>query len=89
MEDPDSNLLVRSSPFKVEWNSDRSNVVLEIYKDENLILKEKHSSGVFIDLKSNAEYELKIWSDGAPTIAKWVKIRGQDPIPNIFPVFVD
>lgn len=90
MEDQDPELLVRSSPFEVTWNPNRGEAVLQVYKDGNLIYDQSHSTGVFIVLKSNIKYEIKIWISGSLTPkAKWIKIRSQDSIPNTSPIIVD
>jgi hypothetical protein len=88
MEDPYPELLVRSSPVEVKWDPNRGDAVLQVYKDGEMIHNQNHSSGVLIALESGSKYELKIWVSGAPTpIAKWIKIRSQDPIPNTSPIY--
>lgn len=90
MEDHDPELSVRSSPVEVKWDTNRGKAVLQVYKNGNLIYDQNHSSGVLIALESRSKYELKIWVSGSPTpIAKWIKIRSQDPIPNTSPIIVD
>lgn len=82
MEDNDPSypaLLVRSSPFKVEWNSSRGLLPLQVYKDGNVIYENQHAyPGISIKLDSKARYELKLWLPDGKTLSKWIMIRNQD-----------
>lgn len=84
MEDNENfyqDILVRSSPFKVEWNPSRGALSLQVYKDGNLIFDQKRLSGSSITLASGGDYAVKLWISDSPTdaIIKKVKIRSQDP----------
>lgn len=83
MEDDENfyqDILVRSSPFKVEWNPSRGELALQVYKDGNLIFDQKRSSGSYLNLASGGDYAVKLWITSSPddAIIKMVKIRSQD-----------
>ncbi len=86
MEDPDPDLLVRSSPIEIVWNPSRGKAQLKVYEAGIPICEEQISSGAFLSLESGAEYEVKIWVPGSvDPIGKWIKIRSQDPRPSPLP----
>jgi hypothetical protein len=83
MEATDPELLIRSSPVKVEWDSARGDLVLQVYENGNVIFDQTKSPGVSLNLKSKSTYELKIWISGEDVLSKWIKIRSQDPKKSI------
>jgi hypothetical protein len=87
-------LLVRSSPFKVEWNSNRGMRPLQVYKDGNVVYENQQAyPGISITLDSKAKYEVKLWTSGATTLSKWIMIRHQDsytpPLPFLMPLLLN
>jgi hypothetical protein len=96
MEKPDPELLIRSTPVMVTWNSDLGSAVLQVYMGGELIYppvsnpNKQHSPGIYLSLTPRNIYELKIWISGSPTpLSKWIKIRRVDPVPGVDPVIVE
>jgi len=85
MEDNENfyqDILVRSSPFKVEWNPSRGELALQVYKGGPIpIFDQKRLSGSSVSLASGGDYAVKLWISDSPNdaIIKRVKIRSQDP----------
>lgn len=90
MEKPDPELLIRSTPVIVYWDCEIGDAVLQVYKSGQLLYDQEQSPGICMSLSPGAIYELKLWIPGSPTpLAKWIKIRRSDPIPDVEPIVVD
>ena len=84
MENPSAEILLRSSPFQINWDPTKGEGVLQVYKNKGLIYNQKHSSGVTISLESEHAYEIKVWLPDGPTpltpLVQTIKIRSQENI---------
>jgi hypothetical protein len=87
MDVSDPEILMRSSPLQVTWDSDLGARPLQLYKDGKIFYERIHSPGVFLELVPGCAYEVKIWVGPKP-IAKTIKVRHEDPIPGVTPVEV-
>jgi hypothetical protein len=78
MDDPTPEVLMRSSPFTVNWAGGPRQ--LQVYHDclADPIYNQLRAPGTVLTLASGEAYELKIWS-GSDYLSKIVKVRSQDP----------
>ena len=81
--------LVRSSPLRVRWDERRGPGVLQVYKDGSVIYQGTHSPGVWLGLKPETLYEIKVWTPDTPPLGRWVKTRKVDPVPGVTPIQVE
>jgi hypothetical protein len=91
MDDPDPELLIRSTPVMVCWSSDIGCAPLQVYTRgaAEPIYDQQHCPGVYLSLTPGNIYELKIWTSGSTFLNKWIKIRRFDPLPDADPVLVE
>jgi len=90
MEKTDPQLLIRSTPVLVVWDTDVESAALQVYRDGQLLYDQQHGPGTYLSLTPGNLYELKLWVPGSATpLSKWVKIRRNDPVPDVVPVEVD
>ncbi len=87
---PGPELLLRSTPVMVDWDSSAAGSVLQVYKDHQLIYDQPHTPGVYLSLTPGCIYELKVWIPTSSTpLSQYIKIRREDPVPDVVPVVVE
>jgi hypothetical protein len=76
--------------YPKSWNPEYGAAVVQVYKNGELIFDQSHLPGIYLSLTSGNIYELKLWvSESQTPLASWIKIRRDDPIPDVVPIPVD
>lgn len=74
---------IRSTPLRVTWDPRRGKGVVQVYDQGRVIYEASHAPGVWLRLQPASTYEVKVWTDGAPPLARWVRTRRHDPVPGV------
>ncbi len=82
-------IILRSTPFRIDWTQGGGWGVLQFYKNGGLLKDlDTSSSGQYFSVQPQTAYEIKVWTNGT-VLERTVKVRQEDPISGVSVTVLD